>query len=124
MSEEDDSKRQKKENKKKLVGVRITESRRKKWRSFVAESDEYNSMAEMMRSGVKKIIYESEEDTDAKSIKKKLDTIADRQVRHIKNLEEFREENKELFEQIDGAREIADEIVYIQNEISDYQEDK
>lgn len=118
MSESDDSENQEEETKKKLVGVRITDSRRQKWKDFVAESDEYGSMAEMMRTGVKQIISEAEDESDSKSIQKQLDTIADRQVRLIKGMENFREENKELFEQLDGAREIADEIVYIQEEIS------
>jgi len=121
MSSEEDE-----QTKKKLVGVRITESRRHKWKDFVAESEEYGSMADMMRTGVRKVMAEgNEKDGNGMTQEQKLDRISDRQVRLIKSLENFREENKELFENIDGARETAEEVIHLQQEInSDTQEEK
>lgn len=113
------------ENKKKLVGVRITESRRKKWKDFVDDSEEYSSMAEVMRTGVRKIIAETrDEEKDDESMKEKLDFIADRQWRLIQNFEDFREENKRLFENIDDAYEIADEVINMQEQMESDGRDK
>jgi len=105
------------ENKKKLVGVRITESRHKKWKQFVSESEEYGSMASVMRAGFRKIMAEEYEKEDGMNQQQKLDRISDRQVRLIKGLENFREENRELFDNIEGARETAEEVIHLQQEI-------
>ena len=105
------------DTKKKLVGVRITDERRQKWKQFVEESDEYHSMAEMMRTGVNKII--SEENEDVETIKEKLDWMTNRQLRLIDMAEAHRKENRELIEQLDGAYEIADEIIQIQEQMKD-----
>lgn len=110
------------DNEKKLVGVRITESRRQKWKAFVAESTEYSSMAEMMRTGVNKIITEEQEGRDEK-MHEKVDRISERQLKMIEQLIDFKEENKELFENIDDAKEIADEIVFLQEQMNEGNEE-
>lgn len=115
MSQDDD-------DEKKLVGVRIKESRRKKWKAFIAESPEYSSMAEMMRTGVNKIINE-ERDGNDELMHDKVDTMLERQTRIIEQMIDFRDENKRLFDNIDDARDIADEIVFIQEQMNEGDEE-
>lgn len=91
---------------KKLVGVRIEEDRRQRWKREIEESSEFNSMAQAMRVGFERLF-----DEDSGS---SMET--ERIIERMDKLEEEIEENREQIERIPfqypEVEELAEEVVY------------
>ena len=103
MSEKDDEEKPDK----KLVGVRVEPKRHERWTEFVEESDEFGSLAQVLRVGVESVINDEEDDLD-----EQLDMLRD-------ELELLRQENRrtreaveEVPEKVDGATQVAEEVIY------------
>jgi dihydroorotate dehydrogenase len=112
MSQEDNEGGEKPD--KKLVGVRIEEDRHKEWKDFVNESNEFSSIAQMIRVGVESVMSDESE-----SIQETLEMLRD-------ELEELREEQKrtrhhveDLPNQLDDAEIVAEEVIYRLDELRD-----
>lgn len=100
MSEEDD------QQKKKLVGVRIEEDRRQRWKQEIEDSDEFNSMAQAMRVGFERLF----DDDSGSSME------TERIIERMDKLEEEIEENRKQIERVPfqypEVEELAEEVVY------------
>lgn len=94
-------------NDKKLVGVRITEERRKEWDQFVEESSEFNTMAQMMRVGVERLMNDSEEDSEdsLEELKDQVEILQD-------ELKRTRTAVEDVPVKIDDAEDVAEEVIY------------
>jgi len=94
-------------NEKKLVGVRISEERRQRWKEQVEESNEYNSMAQAMRVGFEQLFDDS---SGAGGME------TERVIERIDKLEQEVTDNREQIERIPynypKLEEISEEVVY------------
>ena len=116
MTSNSDNKEEEEEEKpeKKLVGVRITEDRRERWKSYVEESDEFGSMAQMMRAGVEQIMSDQDDTTAL------IEDLEDDLTRLNRKVSKTKEAVEELPLEIDDAEETAEEVIYrLQNLESD-----
>jgi len=112
-SESDENGEDENDDGKVLVGVRISRERRQEWKDFVDDSAEFSSMAGMMRAGVDRIMNES----DDAEMKERLEILLD-DVSHLHSeLSQFRDENREMMQEVDSAEEIAEEVLFLQEEI-------
>lgn len=112
MSEGDNEENEKPD--KKLVGVRIEEDRHKEWKEFVDESNEFSSIAQMIRVGVESVMSDESE-----SLEETLEMLRD-------ELEALREEQKrtrrhveDLPNELDDAEMVAEEVIYRLDELRD-----
>ena len=95
-----------KDSEKKLVGVRIEEDRHEEWKEFVDESNEFSSIAQMIRVGVNSVMSE---DNDYSEL---IEDLADDINRLHRDVKRTREEVEDLPMQIDDAEETAEEVIY------------
>jgi hypothetical protein len=94
---------------KKLVGVRVTEERRSDWSEFVDNSDEYNTMAQVIRTGVERVISDEREDDEVQS---ELEEIRKGVSRIVRDVQDARDQIDGLEDEFLDAEEIAEETVY------------
>jgi len=98
---------------KKLVGVRISDERRQRWKEQVEESNEYNSMAQAMRVGFEQL-FSDEGGAGMET---------ERVIERIDKLEQEVTENREQIERIPynypSLEEISEEVVYRLGELGD-----
>lgn len=106
MSSNDDDQEDEQTQEKKLVGVRISEERRDEWKNFVERSNEYGSMAQMMRAGVEQIMSET---SDTDQLVQDLET----EIQDLRTeVERTRTSVEDLPMRIDDAEETAEEVIY------------
>lgn len=94
---------------KKLVGVRVTEKRRSDWSEFVENSDEYSTMAQVIRTGVERVISDEREDDEVQS---ELEEIRKGVSRIVRDVQDARDQIDGLEDEFLDAEEIAEETVY------------
>jgi hypothetical protein len=104
MSEEDE---EEEEQEKKLVGVRIEEDRRQRWKKEIEESDEFNSMAQAMRVGFERLF-----DEEAGAGGMETEKIIERMDKLEEEIEENREQIERIPFQYPSVEELAEEVVY------------
>jgi methyl-accepting chemotaxis protein len=106
MSEEDNSE-------KKLVGVRIEEDRHAEWKEYVDESNEFSSIAQMIRVGVSSVMSENDDNAEL------IEDLADDINRLHRDIKKTREAVEDLPMQIDDAEDTAEEVIYRLDELRD-----
>jgi hypothetical protein len=97
-----------------FVGCEVEKSTSDEWSKFVEESSEYKSKAQLIRSGVDRIISE-----DDKDVMREIDRLRDGVYTVLQEVEEARNDIDDVGEEIDNAEDIAEETVDLMNRIED-----
>jgi DNA-binding transcriptional regulator GbsR (MarR family) len=90
-----------------MVGCRVSEGRKDRWDEFIADSTEYNTTAQLIRTGVERVISESESDEE-----KQLEMIQDDLQGVLREIKQTRLDIDKLEESIDDAEDVSDELMY------------
>lgn len=97
-----------------FVGCEVEQSTSDEWSEFVKESSEYKSKAQLIRSGVDRIISE-----DDKDVMREIDRLRDGVYTVLQEVEEARNDIDDVGEEIDNAEDIAEETVDLMNRIEE-----
>lgn len=95
------------DNNKVLLGARVTKERKKEIDEFIANSDEYNTQAQLVRTAVERLLSEATGNTDDQ-----LELIQDDLQGIMREIKRTRMDIKDLDESIDDAEEIGEELVF------------
>ena len=90
-----------------MVGCRVSEERKTDWDDFVEESDEYNTLAQLVRTGVERVISDSESDQE-----QQLEMVRDDLQGILREVKQARLDIDELEDSIDDAEDISDELMF------------
>ncbi|MXR50192.1 hypothetical protein GRX03_01020 [Halovenus sp. WSH3] len=90
-----------------MVGCRVSENRKEEWDEFVEGSDEFNTLAQLVRVGVERIISDAESDDE-----EQLEMIRDDLQGVLREIKQTRLDIEELEENIDDAEDISDELMF------------
>jgi Arc/MetJ-type ribon-helix-helix transcriptional regulator len=90
-----------------MVGCRVSEERKADWDDFVEESGEYNTLAQLVRTGVERVISDSESDQE-----QQLEMVRDNLQGILREVKQARLDIDELEDSIDDAEDISDELMF------------
>ncbi|PHQ40823.1 hypothetical protein Z052_18135 [Halorubrum sp. C191] len=95
-----------------MVGCRVSQERKNEWDNFIEQSDEYNTLAQLVRTGVKRVISESQSNEE-----QQLEMVRDDLQGVLREIKQARLDIDELEDSIDDAEDISDELMF---EIEEY----